>query len=444
MIGCLNSMSVQSSQNWLLELARAVELAQEYDPWLRGNSHAQKALESSALAANELPDPALSVSFSNLPVDSFSLHHEPMTQLELSYSQKFPRGNSRAVRSKQLKWKASQHPFERLDRKAQIAVTVSDLWFDGFLAQASIALINRDRYLFEQLIDIAQASYSSSIAKVQQQDIVRAQLELSRLEDRLTILGQQRDVSLQSLSGWLRPYGKPGTIDSSLDFNALTLPETQPQVEWKYPEYSGSEISDQELVGRFQYHPSIKALDNKIRASRSGIDLAREMYKPAFSVNASYGYRDSDQRGLNRSDLFSIGVNLDLPIFQSRRQDKNLQKAISEAEAVKTEKWQRLKKMMVAFRAYRARLTKLNQRSELYQERLLPQMNEQSAASLSAYTNDRGDFSDVVRARIDELNAEIDALGILVDRQKVMVHLNYLLLITEEKAEINLLSGEGE
>ena len=68
---------------------------------------------------------------------------------------------------------------------------------------------------------------------------------------------------------------------------------------------------------------------------------------------------------------------------------------------------------------------RLNERHELYKSRLLPQMHEQAEASLTAYTNDSGDFAEVMRARIAELNAEIDALAIAARRQQLVAQLNY-------------------
>jgi hypothetical protein len=50
---------------------------------------------------------------------------------------------------------------------------------------------------------------------------------------------------------------------------------------------------------------------------------------------------------------------------------------------------------------------------------------EQAEASLTAYTRDDGDFAEVVRARIDGLNARIEALDIDIARLQVISQLNY-------------------
>ena len=68
---------------------------------------------------------------------------------------------------------------------------------------------------------------------------------------------------------------------------------------------------------------------------------------------------------------------------------------------------------------------RLMERQALYELELLEQMQEQAEASLNAYTNDEGDFAEVVRARIADLNARIDALDISVDLVKTKIQLNY-------------------
>jgi outer membrane protein TolC len=139
--------------------------------------------------------------------------------------------------------------------------------------------------------------------------------------------------------------------------------------------------------------------------------------------------------GDDRADFFSVGVAFDLPLFTSRRQDQQLQSAIAGAEALRTERALLLRKMMAAFEAQRAKLLRLEQRRELYDSRLLREMRQQAEASLSAYTNDDGDFAEVVRARIAELNARIEALDIEIERLKTISQLNYFFTVADVAAQ---------
>jgi outer membrane protein TolC len=186
-----------------------------------------------------------------------------------------------------------------------------------------------------------------------------------------------------------------------------------------------ADVSAQELADHLQHHPAILRLDQKLAASRAGIELAEQKYRPEWRLNASYGYRDDDPMGNDRADFFSMGVAFDLPLFTSKRQDQQLQSAAATAESVRTERALILRRMIAELDSQRSRLHRLDQRRELYRSRLLKEMHEQAEASLTAYTNDDGDFAEVVRARIAELNAHIDALDIDVDRLKTIAQINY-------------------
>ena len=303
--------------------------------------------------------------------------------------------------------------------------------------------------MFEQLADVAEASYSAALGKTRQQDIVRAQLELTRLDDRLTVLRQKQEMFMEKLSEWLIEYFHgDGDILSGmapLSWSQLELDKDRPDIRMlrKSLYLARGETNPQEIFTYLSSHPSLLALDRKIEASNIGIDLARQKYKPAWGVNANYGYRDEDQNGKNRADFISLGVTFDLPYFTANRQDKEVQSSISQAAAVKTKKWALLRKMIADFERTRSQLNRLNERQQLYQNQLLPQIHEQAEASLTAYTNDDGDFAEVVRSRIAELNAQIAALGIDVERQKSIIGLNYFFMIKADDIIADN-SGPGE
>ena len=184
--------AVQASNvkaGYALSFENAIKTAQKNDPWLTGNIHKQRALESMSQAVNTLSDPVVSISLANLPVNGFDFSQEGMTQAKLGIAQMFPRGDTLAIQSQQLKTQSEAFPFQRKDRESQVAVTVGSLWLDVYRVQQSISLIEKNRSLFEQLAEVAQVSYSSALGKTRQQDIVRAQLELTRLDDRLNLLG---------------------------------------------------------------------------------------------------------------------------------------------------------------------------------------------------------------------------------------------------------------
>lgn len=396
-----------------LGLAAAVDIAVARDPWLAGSHYTQAALADEAIAAATLPDPKLSLMAGNFPVDTFELNQEAMTQVSVGLSQMFPRGDTLALSQQQKQQLAQRHPLLRADRRARVRATVTQLWLEVFRARESVRIIEADRGLFEHLVDAAEAGYASTVGRTRQQDLIRAQLELTRLEDRLTVLKQQEEAARRQLWEWLGGQaGRP---------IAGQLPALEPAVQLS------PASSDQERYEQLRLHPVLQALDLQIAATATDIELARQQYRPEWGISAQYGYRDDDPMGRDRADLFSLGVTFDLPLFTANRQDRHLSAAVSRTEAIRTEKQLLSRRLVAQLESATVELTRLEERHVLYAERLLPQMSDQAEAALAAYNNDDGDFAEAVRARIAELNARIEALVIAVERQKTIARINYLL-----------------
>ena len=424
-----------SSVESILSFETAIKSAQKNDPWLTGNIHKQRSIESMSIAVSTLPDPKISIGLANLPTDGFDFGQEGMTQAKIGIAQMFPRGDTLDIKSQQLRIQSEAYPFQRQDREAKVAVTVGSLWLDAYRVQQSIALIEKNRSLFEQLADIAEASYSSALGKTRQQDIVRAQLELTKLEDRLEKLGQQKNRYEGMLSQWLTKFttgndSVEATLYNDLSLHDMVLSQQIPQIDLLNNKLVQTQtwLNSGELVKYFTSHPSVVAIEKKVNATKTGIKLAEQKYQPEWGVSASYGYRADDPMGRSRADLFSVGVTFDLPLFTENRQDKEVQSAIFKTEAVKTEKLLLLRQLLGSYSSAKGRLQRLKDRQNLYTSKLLPQIHDQAEASLTAYTNDDGDFAEVVRSRIAVLNAEIDELTLNVEEQKLNLELNYLFI----------------
>lgn len=404
-----------------LSINRAIDMAQRNDPWLDASKFTQSKLEATAIAAGQLDDPTVSLGIANIGADRFDFNQEPMTQFKVGLTQMFPRGNTQEIKSEQLSLMANEQPLLRKNRLALLKKQTSIYWLEAFRAQMSLSLIEQDRPLFEQLIDLVEASYSSGFGKTRQQDLIRAELELTRLDDRLTVLDQAYEKSLEQLKGLINePHGNLGYSTEQVSyFLGSELPSTSDQ--------DVLSIGNDELLNALMLHPAIKAMDIQIEAESKGIELAEQKYKPAWGLNANYGYRDDAENGINRADLFSIGVTFELPIFTKNRQDQSLKAALHSVDSKESQKALLLRELVASFESAKAQLIRLNERNELYKHTLLPQMNEQAEASLNAYTHDDGDFAEVIRARISELNAQIDALTIKVDIAKANAQINYLL-----------------
>lgn len=412
LMGLIFSMSSSSLVGQELTLDRAIELSIENDDWLRMSADIENSQRELSISAGELPDPTVMISLANLPTDSFDFNQEPMTQFRIGVNQSVPRGDTLDLLRRQFNQRGEVNPYLREDRIAQLTLQVSGLWFDAYLAEQSISLINDDRTLFEQLVDITSARYTSTAGLARQDDLVRAQVELVRLDDRLARLRQLRERSRERLAEWL-PYT---SLSQSLP---AELPDLEP------PENRFKTLADASEF--FVDHPRIKAHDKQIEIADTQVEIERQSFKPAYRFGAGYGYRDDTSFGINRSDFISLDVSFELPLFTARRQAPRLRASQYRASATRTERLLLVKNLFATYQQAIAQLDIVDERAAIYNDSLLSQLSNLTEATLASYTADEGDFEEVMRAYISELNAKIELLEIDVERLKVLSQLQYLL-----------------
>lgn len=449
LLGMLLNLSVSSvNAEQVISLNDAIEKAQNNDPWLHGNKLKQSAIQLKSIAAGTLPDPKVSLSLLNTPTDTWDLDQEAMTQLKVGVSQMFPRGDSLAIKQSKLKVESHKFPLLREERKAKLKAQVSQLWLDAYLAQKTIELINNDKGLFEQMADVVKASYSTGVGKTRQQDVIRAQLELIQLEDRLSVQYQNFESLIAQLNEWLHSYDESDSNYAiNFDEQAATfkVSNTLPVIRLNNAALLKElPFSRNKLAQALVNHPSLLVINLSQQAAKKDVDLANQQYKPQWGVNASYAYRDDMPSGIDRADLFSVGVTFDVPLFTENRQDKEVAASIAQSEAIKTDKLLLTKMMISNIEKEVRQLKRLSERQTLYSTQLITQTHEQAEAALSAYTNDDGGFSEVVRARITELNTKISALNIDIDALKTVTRINYFFTQSDIASETvnNSMSGE--
>lgn len=411
-------MAQASTSSVELTAEQALTRAKELDLWLIRSQYQQQSLEYKEGASSSLPDPKVSLDLLNVSSESMDFSQEPMSQFKLGVSQMIPRGSSRALRGQRYSLQAEQKYIQRQERSANLAVQVMHVWLDAYKAKQSLILLEKNRSLFLELVDVAEKNYSTAYGKTKQQDVVRAQLELTRLSDRVTVIQERYDRATSKLSEWLITDELMSFEVSGQAPEIILLPPAE--------SYLKGELLAGELLEILQEHPHIKDIDQQIKLRHANIDLVKQQYKPQWGIRASYAYREDDPAGRERDDLLSVGVTFDLPLFTSNKQDKQVQAERLMLDADKTGKLLEINKMLAKAKSMKDRLLRLNQRQSLYKNILLSQMGEQAESSLAAYISDNGDFSEVARARISELNAKIEEIDISVERYKAMAYLNYL------------------
>jgi hypothetical protein len=389
--------SPQAFSEPVLTLEQAEQMALVDEPGIISQQWQMQSLSAQSIADGQLMDPKLQVGLNNLPTDTFEFDQENMTQFKVGIVQQFPSGDSLNIKQQKTQKQSELILSKISDRKLSIIKDVRLTYFEIYYWEKAKKTIRQNKRFFSQLVDIVQSMFS--VGRNNQQDLIRAQLELSRLDDRLVKITQKINTQRSKLSRWIGTQNSAQALTSQLP--ALSIPI----------------ISDnfETLSQLFYTHPKILEIDKKQEISRKDIQLVKESYKPAWALNVGYGYRDNMPNGNKRADFLSAGVTIDLPLFTANRQDKKLLAKEHTYQSLKDKRVEMLRQLVANLQQEVANEEQLQNRHQLYNNLLLPQAKQQTQASLLAYQSDRGDFADVMRAYIDDLNVKLDERRIAVD-----------------------------
>lgn len=395
-----------------LTLQQAEQMALRDEPGLISQNWRARSVMERAVADGELMDPKIQFGLLNVPTDTFNLDQEAMTQLKVSYLQQFPPGDTLDIKKQKTLKQSELIQTKMADRQLTIIKQVRLTFLEIYYWEQAKKTIVKNKKLFTQLVDIVQSLFS--VGRNDQQDLIRAQVELSRLDDRLAKIEQQINNQRSMLSRW---------IGDEHGFNTLQA---------KLPELSKVQLEGdfESLSQHFLLHPKIQQIDKQLEIKRKEIELVDESFKPGWGFNVGYSYRQGMPDGTDRADFLTAAFTIDLPLFSSNRQHKKRLSTEYEYQAVKNQRVDLLRQLVSELQQEMANEVLLIKRQQLYNTLLLPQAKQQSQASLLAYQSGRGAFSDVMRAYMDELNANLDERRIAIDLRKTQAKLLYFVPVS--------------
>jgi outer membrane protein TolC len=389
------SCATQAGQDVPLTLAAAEDLALDHEPGQVALEARAEALDEQSVAAGQLPDPMLRMGLANFPLQSGGFSTEPMTQAQLGIRQAFPPGKSRSVSTRRFRSLALEMEESAGARRRDVLLAVRQAWLDSYYWQRAQAIVSDSRPFFGDLVSVTRSLYE--VGRKTQQDLLRAELELSRLDDRVIEIDREQAEARAALSRWV--------ATASARPIALKLPA------WDQVPAPGK------LHDSLLEHPAVRAADARIAAHNAGVDLAHEQYKPGWALDLGYGYRDGMlPSGAPRSDFVSLSVTVDLPIFRGNRQDRALGAALRERRAANESRDELLRRLASELDREHARWQQLSRRIALYESRILTQAEGRANAALLAYQSDAGDFADVMRGYIDDLDTRLEFVRLQVER----------------------------
>ena len=174
-------------------------------------------------------------------------------------------------------------------------------------------------------------------------------------------------------------------------------------------------------------HPLIRAESAKVDASKQMTEMAKQEYKPGWSLLVDYGFRSGNNPdGSERADFATAMVSLDIPLFTGNRQDKTVSSNQQKNSAARYAKDDQLRKLKQLYEKDKHLWLRLGEREQLYKNSLLTAAKNNSKASLKAYQSGVSEFNTLMRAQITELDVRLEDLRVRIDRAAAQARLLYI------------------
>lgn len=373
----------------LLTLSDARTHALSSNPGLAEMQERYEALTHIPSQVGTLPDPVVSLNAMNFPWDNFDRNQEPMTQLQIGVSQMFPFPGKLSLREDVAVFEAEAALYSVDEMRLNLDMNVSVTWWEIYFLDRSIETVLKNQGLLRQFIKIAETKYE--VGNGLQQDVLLAQLELSKLLDReirLTSMREQRVIRLNML------------MDVS--------PDTSTELPSMMPQFGGTVASESALYGRaLSSRPLLLEEKAFINASESRLALAKKDYYPDFKLGVTYGNRDQDDFGQSRQDFLSVMLSVNIPLYAGMKQS---QAVAQRSRELARSKYSLIDQRNMILASISSSLTEYEQATEqlhLYGEGILPQARQTVDSMLSGYQVNEVDFLNLIGSQLTLFNYEL-------------------------------------
>jgi outer membrane protein TolC len=391
------TVGITSAQEPIIQLDPLVQEAIEKNPKIIAARERHAGLKERVTQAGALEDPMLGLGVVSLP-NNFEFDEEDMTTKEVSITQKFPfpgkRGLSEEVAAKEAG--AGAHEVDAIAN--QVAQDVKTTFFDLSHVHRSIEVTLRNKGLLEELSKITQTRYS--LGQGMQEDIVRIQVEISKMVDDLIMLEQKKKALSAKLNFLLnRPRNSPLGRPAGPDFRpvAFSIEELQQQADTD--------------------NPMLMALKQDIAARGKTIELARRDYFPDFSLKLAYGQRE------DRLDMYTGMIEMNLPIYFQSKQDRKVAEGYTALRSAQARYNDAQNEIYYMISDMGSMAQRLERKIELYRTGIIPQSRLQIDTAMSAYMVNKADFMTLLDSRMRLYRYELDYHEALTEYEKSLAAL---------------------
>jgi outer membrane protein TolC len=353
-------------------LADLVAEALDKNPEITAAQRRHDAARERPAQDGSLPDPMITAGWSSsgYPWPGAGLGSEPTANIGFMVSQQLPYPGKLALRASMATRNADAE-FQQIEIvKQNVASRVRQAYYRLAYTYAMEDVLDRDHELLMTLVKVSENRYS--VGRAAQQDVIRAQTQLSlhdllfaRIEqERATREGELNALLVRPASG---PIGRPADLELTPLDRSL----------------------DSFIADAAAHAPMLRRDQIVLDRSRVAVDAARKEYKPDFSISGGYFNMGS------MPPMYEFRFDVQLPLRRARRAAAVAEQVSTVEQARSTLDGTRLALQVRIQEQYQVATTAMRL-ARLYHDTVLPQARLALESSLASYQTGGVDFLSVV------------------------------------------------
>ncbi len=320
------------------------------------------------------PDPTLSVGYMSgfLRPPFFPSSATPNGFRQIGVSQELPFPGKLALRSRIASTEADEARWDLESTRWRLISEVKQMYFEYQLASRSLDIVRRNRVVLDQYRQMAEARFS--VGQAIQQDLLKAQLEISSLLERTVVLERQRDALRARINALL--YRAPDTeIDPELAYAETPLP-------------SSAEPLRAEALA---HYPALRRGEQEITRGQQSLALARRELRPDFGINVT-----TQQGVAGMPWMYGVDFMVKVPIFWQRKQRPMIAEAAAALEAGRNMRDSAAAEAEASVTEQYVTAMSSRRLIDLYTDSVLPQARLTLESGLASYQVGKADFLTVL------------------------------------------------
>jgi outer membrane protein TolC len=363
-----------------LTLEQVEQIAMQANPEIRVMARKLAVAEAHVSVAGALDDPSAMYRGWQVPLRQPWNYNAAMNMFMVGQS--LPGPGKRTLRSDIASDAVATAKADFEATKQSVAAQVRKAFYDLMRDADELRVHDEQVAIAHQAFEAARIKYS--VGHVPQQDVLKAQVAVTKLIEHLVMLEQDVELSRATLNALL------GRIpDTPVEvIGEYSVPVQLPPI---------TELEKLAVLNR----PELAFATASVKQAEDEIALARKQYTPDFSANVGYMLMPS---GSEHRNNYMVEGSMTLPWLNRRKHDSE----INEARAAMSERQAEFEATrLTVFRQIQEALVRANSAKrlvDLYENTLRPQSEATLHSTVIAYENDRTDILNL----LDSQNTTLD------------------------------------